>query len=93
MAEPRRRKIPMLRTGSTARSISEETDDSQSDSERYEDNRPAVYTFVEWVRSGSPSPPLSRHMTLLRGAVFRPLPYLVITRRGGRQEKGQIQRW
>ena len=61
MAESRRRKIPMLRTGSTARSISEEADDSQSDSERYEDNRPAVYTFVEWVRS--PSAPLSRNTT------------------------------
>ena len=57
MAEPpRRRRIPMLRTGSTARSISEETDDSQSDSERYEDDRPAVYTFVEWVRPSPPQP-------------------------------------
>ena len=53
----------MLHTGSAARSISEEADDSQSDTERYEDDRPAVYTFVEWVRRLSAggrhtSPPL-----------------------------------
>ncbi|KAF0299546.1 uncharacterized protein FJT64_027730 [Amphibalanus amphitrite] len=41
-------RIPMLQTGSQTPSISEETDESLSDGERYGDDRPAVYTFVEW---------------------------------------------
>lgn len=43
------RRIPMLRTGSWSRSISEQPDDSESEYESdYPDDRPAVYTFVEW---------------------------------------------
>ena len=74
MAEPPEwagRRIPMLRAGSQQPSISEETDESsQSDGERYDDDRPAVYTFVEWVRP-APLLPQPRPVRRSDGAAGR----------------------